>query len=368
MLEMRLLILNDMLWGGGRERRITQLIVGLSKRGVKDICLVLLDEGIDYPEILSLGIEVHIIKRSSNRDWKVFTKLDLIVQKFRPTAMIPWSLMTAFYASPISFLRRIPLISAHVVDCNRPASFTINNAARIIANLFSRKIVSNCYAGHHAYKTPRKKQIVIRNGFTFDRISPQNGAQRADFINNEIAQLKIAMVGRMDGQKDFTTFIAALQNLRKSRDDFEGFCVGKGPHQIQIIESLTDEAKNYIKFPGFISPIESLYPSISIGVLCTNPRLHSEGISNVLIEMMAFGIPVIATRGGGTEELIEDRVDGLLIDPGNPKQLTASLVELVSNKELSSKLSENAMLKIRENFSLDSMCEEFLRVLMEVKN
>ena len=70
-----------------------------------------------------------------------------------------------------------------------------------------------------------------------------------------------------------------------------------------------------------------------VGILLTNSMEHrGEGISNSIIEYMALAKPVVATRGGGTNEVVIDGQNGYLIDPFNEDQLIEKIKILVKNK------------------------------------
>ena len=99
---MRIVIINDMLWGGGRERRIVQLISGLNDAGYNDIHLILLDDRIDYNQIYDLQVSITKIGRTSNKDFSVFKRLYSLLKEINPDIVNSWSFMSTFYAAPIS--------------------------------------------------------------------------------------------------------------------------------------------------------------------------------------------------------------------------------------------------------------------------
>ena len=193
---MKLVLINDMLWGGGRERRIVQLVAGLNRLGIRDITLILLDDRVDYPEIFEMDVNVIKIHRSSNRDLLVFVKLLRILREIRPDVVNPWSYMSTFYSAPICLALKIPLIGAFVVDAKRPKAGSINWLAMQIGFLLSKKIIGNSSAGHQAYRTPASKRVVIYNGFDKERLSAITKQATGD------APPTLAMSGRLDRQKD----------------------------------------------------------------------------------------------------------------------------------------------------------------------
>lgn len=351
-----IVIINDMLWGGGRERRIVQLIAGLNKRGIENITLVLLDERIDYDEIFRLKVKIVKIRRSSSRDFSVFRKLFHIIEAEGPCVVNPWSFMSVFYAAPVCFLTRQPCIGSFVVDCKAPARFSLNWFAMKIGFSLCNVIISNSTAGHEAYSTPSKKRIVIHNGFDPARLN------QAVTLPPPKRFIKIAMIGRLDKQKDFRTYIEALAIIQNRGLQVQAFIVGQGEDH-QVLERYAAQCNiRNLAITGFVNEIDAFIADLDIGVLCTDPSHHAEGISNALMEMMAQGKPVVATNGGGTPEIIDDGRNGLLVPPCDATALAEKLDLLVRDGHLRKQLGTRAAETVSEKFTLDEMTTKFLQV------
>jgi len=102
------------------------------------------------------------------------------------------------------------------------------------------------------------------------------------------------------------------------------------------------------KTPGYINASE-------IFIL---PTLRQEGMPFSLLEAMACGKPVIASKIGGIPSVIDDGVNGLLIPPGNISKLIEKTTFLLNNKDFTDKLADNARKKVIQNFSHEKMVEE----------
>ena len=85
-------------------------------------------------------------------------------------------------------------------------------------------------------------------------------------------------------------------------------------------------------------------------------------------ESMAIGTPVIATSVGGLLEMIEDGVSGILVSPKDPLLLSQQIERLINNKRLSQSLSENAKIRIYENFSPEKVIQELIDFYTYTKN
>jgi glycosyltransferase involved in cell wall biosynthesis len=94
------------------------------------------------------------------------------------------------------------------------------------------------------------------------------------------------------------------------------------------------------------------------------PSLH-EGLPYTLLEAMALGIPVIASRVGGLAEVIQDGATGLLITPGNVSVLADAIRRLIADPSLRARLGDEALRLQRAKYSLEAMASSYLNVYRE---
>ena len=80
---------------------------------------------------------------------------------------------------------------------------------------------------------------------------------------------------------------------------------------------------------------------------------------------MKYGKPIIACNSGGTPEVVKHRRSGILIEPGNPIQLTDAILELAKNKELRQSMGTNGLARMKSNFSLEKLIDTTCRQYQE---
>jgi glycosyltransferase involved in cell wall biosynthesis len=110
-----------------------------------------------------------------------------------------------------------------------------------------------------------------------------------------------------------------------------------------------------VKFLGTSTRVPELLNALDVYVL---PSMY-EGISNSLLEAMATGLPVLATAVGGNPEVVIDGESGLLFPPRDSGKLASLLVRSAEQMDLRQKLGVGALLRAREEFSIDSMVRKY---------
>ena len=112
--------------------------------------------------------------------------------------------------------------------------------------------------------------------------------------------------------------------------------------------------KNVV-FLGERSDVPALYSACDIGLLCS----HQEGLSNVILEGMAAGLPMIVTDVGGNPELVLDGETGLVVPPRSPQQLADAIIRLANDPALRERLGAAGHRRVAENFTLEQCAERY---------
>jgi glycosyltransferase involved in cell wall biosynthesis len=132
-----------------------------------------------------------------------------------------------------------------------------------------------------------------------------------------------------------------------------------------LLNQLTKEngVADLFEFVGAISDIGPFLATMDISVL---PSIHREGLGISLIESMAAGIPVIASRLGGIPEVIEHGKSGLLVEPGNASALASAIQSLTENRELRLALVTEGRKKVKAKFSEKLMVKKVESIYREL--
>ena len=351
---MKILFFIDSLTSGGKERRLTELLKALNPDPRMELKLVVMSEDIFYREIMNMDLKIEYLLRKSKKDVLVFVKFFKLCAKFKPDIVHCWDSMTAIYSVPACKILGIKLINGMVVDTLvNPNIFNRLWRRARFTFPFSDAVVGNSHAGLISYKAPAKKSVCIYNGMNLNRFKNlKNPALiKKEIFGNIPEDTFIAgMVAGFEARKDYRTLIQAAIMLLSEDINIRFVLVGDGSDLESMRLIVPGELTEKIKFLGRRNNVESIINIFDTGILITNAKVHGEGISNSIIEYMALGKPVIATKGGGTNEIVKDGINGFLINPGEPAELCAKIKKLIQNKELKNSLGEAGILTVRENF------------------
>ncbi len=172
--------------------------------------------------------------------------------------------------------------------------------------------------------------VVIRYGADTTRIaSGQDARTRArECLGYRDDDQIVGTVGNLTAKKDHASLLRATALLAGSGRRVRLVIVGTGPLEAELRALTSDLAlDSCVTFTGLRSDVFDLLCAFDVFALSS----RYEGLPIALLEAMAARVPVVATRVGGIPEVITDRCNGLLVDPGDPNALARALAELLDD-------------------------------------
>lgn len=269
---------------------------------------------------------------------------------------------TPFVYSALARVRR-PAVKAVFTEHGRlsdagpsPRRRWANQAFRHLAT--SVFTVSNDVKQHLVDEGFRPAQIeVIYNGIDVgDAPDAMMRAAVRQELGVDDAAMVIGTVARLDPVKDLDTLVRALALLRTKNVLL--LIVGDGPRRAELARLATDlDVAPRVRFLGHREDARRCLAGCDVYV---NSSI-SEGVSLTILEAMAAGLPVIATRVGGTPEVI-DHSCGLLVEARDPAALADGLDRLFQDAAARRRLGDRARHVVVERFGLDAMVERYRQV------
>jgi glycosyltransferase involved in cell wall biosynthesis len=214
------------------------------------------------------------------------------------------------------------------------------------------------------------KSVVIYNAVS---VAENNGEAQQIGLREELGvpqgALLVGMVGRITHWKGQEILTQAAALVLQSHPDVRFVAVGSyfadESHYLQKLKSLIDRLGLNGRFHlvDYRSNVTDVYRALDIFVL---PSIKPEPFGRVTVEAMIQGRAVIATNHGGTVELIEDGVTGMLVPPSDPKSLAAAIELLLADRVLREKIGQAAALYAQENFGLPGYGEQIRNVINDL--
>lgn len=358
---MRVMMLIDSLVKGGRERRMLELLKGLSQYPQIQCEIVVFSKKIVYEEVYDLGLPIHILERQPEKDPRVFYRLYRLCRRFRPDILHTWGSMSSVYAVPTAKMLGIKLLNAQITNATDDLGWSDVNWFRARLTFpFSDAVLANSYAGLKAYNAPETKSYCLHNGFDFKRISHLKPASEIRKQFGITTPYVVGMVGAFEDRKDYPLYIDTALNIVQEREDVSFLAIGDGKHFEACRARVPEAQGDQIIFTGVQNEVESIIDLFDIGVLVTNQTVHGEGISNAIMEYMALGKPVIASRGGGTSEIVIEGQTGLLIDEPTVDIWTQALTTLLDDPDRAEKMGAAGKERVLHDFNLEKMIDAYV--------
>ncbi len=351
---------------GGAEVQAQLLACGLIKRGMKVYVLTRKLKGLPRHEIIE-GIPVY--REIKTIDWGFLWGIYYIVSVFvflykkrKDYDIIHCHIIQGLHTFVSVIFKYIfkKKVIVKMSSSGETSDFTLIKEVKF-GRLFLRyirnvdAIISVC---------KKSSEEILENGFSKDiLIEVPNAVDTHKYFEdahkerNDIRN--ITYVGRLDNYKGVNFLISGFKDVLSKVDNVRLTIVGNGPDE----SLLRDMANNLriidnVVFKGRQEDVFSQLCSADIFVL---PSL-SEGMSNVLLEAMSCGLPVVATSVGGNSDLIKDRYNGILIEPRDSMKLSAALLELLKNDGLAKKLGKEARKTVKENYSIDHVVDKYVEL------
>jgi glycosyltransferase involved in cell wall biosynthesis len=264
------------------------------------------------------------------------------------------------FAIPPARLARVPVVIASIRDCGPYLTPLQQRVQRVVCRLADCVLVNATAVKNWlvAGGYDGSRVAVVRNGVDVHRFmhTPDVAAIRAELGVSADAPV-VGVVSRLVPLKGLEEFLLAAGTISASFPDARFVIVGEAtPGGSGYEAGLRTLAQSLglgdrVVFAGRRTDIPEVLAAFSVAVL---PSL-SEALSNVLLESMAAGVPVVATTVGGTQEVVTDSDTGLLVPPSDPAAIASAVNELLGNRELAARLGAAGRTLVMREFSLERM-------------
>jgi glycosyltransferase involved in cell wall biosynthesis len=347
---------------GGTERLTVEIAVRLSRRFRMAVCC--LDEpGAWAEQVTAAGVPVIALHRQPGFRPSLGWRIAGLASEMNLKVLHCHHFSPFVYGSIAAMVdRRLALVyTEHGRLSDAPPTLK-----RKIVNSVLSRLAGPSFAVAHDLR-----RHMIAEGFKASRLGVvHNGIEippRPDAASRAEARrllgagedaIVVGTVARLDPVKDFGTLIEAVALARQRIATLELVVIGDGPEEETLRQAIRRVGgEQAIRLFGYSSQVRTLLPGFDI---YANSSI-SEGISLTILEAMAAGLPVVATRVGGTPEVIVEGQTGLMVPPRAPEALAAALVELAGRAERRRALGEAGRARVESAFAIERMIDDYGR-------
>lgn len=347
------------LWAGA-EVMDYRLLKGLQEFKNLELSAILLNEGKLAEEIRGLRIPVAVMDETRLNIFQILGQVRKTIKRTSPHIIHSHRQKENIiaYLSSRNSSKRIQLISTqHGLPEPLNVKFKIIKDTIVskynfhILSTYFRYVIAvsedvrNYLYGIHGI--PKGKIIVIHNGTEITH----------DYsVKMDMNDYVIGSSGRMFPIKDYPLMVAIAHEVLKNTGNVRFELAGEGPERENILRLIHDyRIEKAFILRGFLDNMTEFYNGLDLYI---NTSLH-EGLPMSILEAMSRGLPVIAPNIGGLKEIVNDGLQGYLINGRDPELFAEKCLRLYLNKELSKRMGTASIEKIKSDFSLEKMAQKY---------
>ncbi len=340
-------------WGGA-EKLMADIAVRLSSERYDCHVVSLKGDGPVGDILRKAGIRV--VALGGGAPWKIFQRLRTHVSREVPdiihSHLLKANLLGALLPGPHKLLWHVHNTSEQMGYLWRffeGRLIQCSGGVVAVSEAVGRDIFSHC-------PKIKKKLSVIPNGIDTARFSAVLPVERSEErkrwgVLPDVPV--IGFVGRVEEKtKKLTHLIEAFAHLKRFKPTAVLLIVGDGPDR-KMLDALviSQGLTGAVMFVGAQRNVEKIYPLMDVYV---QPSV-SEGFGLSLLEAMASGVPIVATKTGGIPEVVVDGKTGILVPPRNPLALSKAMEDLLSDPNLSRKMGNSGRKRVEKLFDIQGV-------------
>ena len=364
----RVLLVSPSAKPGGAERSFVSLARCLPSRGIA-VDAAVLEDGPLGDWLREAGCPVTVLEAGRLRQpvgvRRTIAALRTLARARRSAAVVSLMDKGHVYGGAAAFAAGLPAVWWQPV-IPKKSRFEL-----VAARVPSAAVVCVCDAAVATQRrlTPRKRVVKIESGTAVGELLNRRGS--GQLVRAQLGWRDsplVGIVGRLQPSKGQHVFLDAIARVRRDHPNARYLVVGgailgwEGSYPDEL-RQLTERLglNERVHFAGHRDDPVPWIDALDISVLASS----GEGFPLALLEAMVLGKAVVATACGGPEELVRDRIDGLLVPPGDSAQMACAISALLADDEFALTLGRRAERRASE-FSDERMAERFARLLDDV--
>ncbi|MBI4847600.1 MAG: glycosyltransferase family 4 protein [Nitrospirae bacterium] len=350
---------------GGQEKRVLTEAAGLLERG-HYVSIVCRGHAKIKSEAVRLGINVHTLSFRKPYDIVSIMGLVKFLKDNKFDIVNTHSGVDSWIGGIASKIAKVPVL-VRTRHLNIPLKRNIFNFIHYLPDVYiscgdnmRNNLIINC-------GFPENKVVSIPTGVGMEFFDVKKNKETKIKYGLDINSPVITNVGILRSVKGHEVTLQSVKAVTDVFPDAKFLIVGDGPRQEALVKFAKDLGiAKHVIFTGFVKDIPGIYSFTDVAILSS----WSEGLPQGLLQAMAAGVPVVATKVGGVPEVVINEKTGLLIAPGDHEGLAKGIIRILNNQNEAKSFSGNAKELVMRGHSVNHMIdkiESLYKNLLEAK-
>jgi len=315
-------------------------------------------------KLLELGcnhIETNLDRRSMNplKDLQLIKQYKEIIKNIKPDVILSYTIKPNIYGAHVAKKYKIPLIinvtglgsgfnnTYTKILVEKMYKYACNDVACIF---FENEANYNYFIDNNLAKKD-KSNIVPGSGVNLEKFRPMDKTKEDGII-------RFLFIGRIMKEKGIEEYLKAAEYITDKYSNVEFQILGPFEEE-KYKKIILNNNNSKIKYLGVSYDVRNEIKEVDCII---NPTTYYEGMSNVLLEGAAMAKPLIATNVPGCREIVDDGVNGYLVEPKSVKSLIDTIEKFLSLNEIEKKnMGLASRRKVERNFDRNIVIEAYLR-------
>ncbi|KPK02768.1 MAG: hypothetical protein AMK71_01210 [Nitrospira bacterium SG8_35_4] len=338
---------------GGQEKRVLAEAAGLVKRG-HHVVIACREHARIKDEASRAGLAVQTFPLRKPYDIGSIMSLTRFIRENRFDVVNTHSGVDSWIGGLAAKLAGTPVL-ARTRHLNIPLKRSILNFIHYLPDVYITcgKNMRDNLIGNCGFPAGRVVSIPSAPDPVFSRVT-KNRAAKTKYGLDMNSQV-ITYVGILRSVKGHEVTFRAVKTVVESMPGAKFLIVGDGPRKAALQDYVHDlNVSDHVIFSGFVDDIAEVYSFTDVAILSS----WSEGLPQSLLQAMASGVPVVATRVGGVPEVVIHEKTGVLVEAGDHEALAGGIIKILSDNQFASQLVDNARELVQKGHSLEHMIDK----------
>jgi len=358
-------IISGDLWAGAEVMNY-RLMMGLKKNNHIELSAIVLNEGKLAEELRNLDIPVVVVDEQKYNFFQISRNIRKILTQTTPDIIHSHRLKENILAYCSSKNNKTIQLVCTQHGMPEPLNITYKLIKDYLLTRYNNYVLLNYFQYIIVVSEDMQNIYLDRYGFNSGKVFLiHNGTELP--LNNSSEKdgsiFVIGSAGRLFPIKDYPLMVEIAREVLRQTDTIRFELAGEGPEKKTILSLIREHGiEKAFSLNGFIDDMSRFYKGLDLYI---NTSIH-EGLPMSILEAMAYGLPIIAPNIGGIKEILQNGIEGYLIEGRNPKMFAEKCIQLGKDKKLSRMMGKASREKIINNFSLDIMAKNYFELYTRV--